>query len=125
MGYSIRMRPLILAVLLLSGCVSTEMNRYVGQDISEVFMAYGRPENVFDLPDGRRAFQYRRGEGEVFVPGYSSTRISAQGNEAWVNTTSTPSARIESQGCVLTFVAVQNGNGWRVTETRVPRQLVC
>lgn len=120
------MRAFIVgAALLLSACVSTEMRRYVGQDISEVFIAYGRPEAVFDLPDGRKAFQYRRGEGNIVIPGQTRTNVSGWGNWATATTTSTPDAVIHDSGCLLTFIAAPNGNSWRVVETRVPRELIC
>lgn len=125
-GYLEPMRALIVAAaLLLSACVSTEMRRYVGQDISELFIAYGRPEAVFDLPDGRRAFQYRRGEGDVVIPGQTRTNLTGYANWATVTTTSTPSAVMHDEGCLLTFIAAPSGSSWRVVETRVPRQLVC
>lgn len=48
-----------LCALVLAGCASTEMKKYVGKPIEETFIAYNKPENVFEFPDGRRAYQYR------------------------------------------------------------------
>src|SRR5690606_36017509 len=46
-----------LAALVLAACAS-EMERYVGRSISEVMLDYGPPDDVFELSDGRRAYQW-------------------------------------------------------------------
>lgn len=120
------MRSVFLgAALLLTGCVSTAVRPYVGQDISEVFISAGPPERVFDLPDGRRAFQYRWG-GETFVsPGRANITAQSYGNWTQATVTSVPATVIDNPGCLVTFLAVSAGNGWRVVEARYPKRLVC
>lgn len=120
------MRLLTLgAALLLAGCVSTQMRGFVGQDITEAFMRYGQPENVIDLPNGQRAFQFRQGEGAMLVPGRSRSEVAAWGNTATVNTVSTPATAIYRDGCLLTFIAAPSGGSWTVTDIRPPKEMVC
>lgn len=108
---------LIVASLALSACVSTEMRGFVGQDINEALMRYGAPEQVIALPDGTRAYQFRRGEGMAFVPG----TVTSYGSSATI----TPAAAIPVEGCLLTFIAAPQGDSWTVTGIRVPQDLVC
>ena len=64
-----RSPPVILLVLFfMAGCASTHMQQYLGKDIREVVMDSGPPENVLDLGDGRRAFQFYWGGGSFLVP---------------------------------------------------------
>lgn len=48
---------MVVIALVLSGCASSIVEGYVGQDITSVAIQHGLPANVFDLPDGRTAFQ--------------------------------------------------------------------
>lgn len=116
---------LLLTALLLAACASTEMRQYVGKDVTELQMAYGAPENVIDLPDGRRAFQYRWGGGAGVIPGQSTSTVQSWGNTATVSTTATPAMAFQSPGCLITYIASPAGNLWTVTDIRVPKQLVC
>lgn len=113
------------AMLLLAGCVSTQMRGFVGQDITEAYMRYGQPVNVLELPDGRRAYQFQYGAGTALVPGASRSDVSVWGNTATVNTVATPAAAVYDDGCLLTFIASPSGNSWTVTDIRVPQELVC
>ena len=56
----VEMQKLICGFLLviLSGCASQIMQRYIGQDAREVVVDYGPPANAMDMGDGRRAFQW-------------------------------------------------------------------
>lgn len=117
------MRTLVvLAALMLAGCVSTEMRRYVGQTISEVQMAYGAPEQVIDLPGGNRAYQFRTGKGAVIIPGSANTSAVTTGSVTTAHTTLSPGGVVPTDGCLLTFIVDQSG---RVTDFRVPKGLVC
>jgi hypothetical protein len=52
-------RYVILAMALsLGGCASSIMEGYVGQPLQAAMVRYGPPDAVFDMPDGRRAFQW-------------------------------------------------------------------
>lgn len=115
----------VAAAVILAACVSTEMKGYVGKDVSEVFMAYGQPENVIDLPDGRRAWQFRWGGGSGVIPGRSQTTVQAIGNTAVATTTATPATIVHSEGCLITYIGTRSANSWTITDIRVPKQLVC
>jgi hypothetical protein len=117
---------LIAVCCLATACASTEMKGYVGSSISEAFIDYGKPEAVFDLPDGRRAFQFRWGGGSGVVPGRTSTQIT--GNDAIgynVTTVGTPAMAFASEGCLITLIAHRKGNDYIVDEYRIPKRLVC
>lgn len=118
-------RFIFAAAALLSACVSTEMKGYVGKDVSEVLMAYGQPENVIDLPDGRRAWQFRWGGGGGVIPGRSQTTVQAIGNTAVATTTTTPATIVQSESCLITYIGTRSANSWTITDIRVPKQLVC
>jgi hypothetical protein len=52
----LRSVPVLLAMSPgLIGCMSEQMQRYVGQDIRAVILDYGPPSGTIDLPDGGRA----------------------------------------------------------------------
>lgn len=115
-----------ILALFVASCASTAMNRYVGGSVSEAYMAYGRPEAVFDLPDGRRAFQFYWGGGSAVVPGTSRTTITPTGLGAYsVTTTGTPAMAFETKGCLVTLIASPSGNDFIVEEYRIPKRLVC
>jgi len=121
MKSSIRWAVVSAALLACSGCVSSQMKSYVGQDITEAMIRYGHPENVIGLPDGRRAYQFRWGGGPVPVAGSTTTTVF--GNQ--VTTTGTLPMILEAPGCLLTFIATGEGSRWTITETRTPKQAVC
>jgi hypothetical protein len=114
-----------IVALALAGCASTAMKGYVGKPIEEAFMTQGAPENVFDLPDGRRAFQFRWGGGALPVAGQSRSVITAYGNSATVVTTGTPAMIYESAGCLVTLIGAKQGESYVITEYRIPKTLVC
>lgn len=112
--------------IVVAGCASTAMNRYVGGSVSEAYMAYGQPEAVFDLPDGRRAFQFYWGGGSGVIPGTSRTAITSTGLGTYsVTTTGTPAMAYENKGCLVTLIARPAANDFIVEEYRIPKRLVC
>ncbi|WP_295442332.1 hypothetical protein [Sphingorhabdus sp. EL138] len=123
----VRFAVLIVAALALTGCASTAMKRYVGSSISEAYLAYGQPANVFDLPDGRRAFQFYWGGSSGVLPGSSQTTVAPIGGGAYaVNTVGTPAMVYESKGCLVSLIARKNAAGdFVVEEYRIPQRLVC
>ena len=122
------MRKLLLVSLglsILTGCVSTEMKSYVGKSIEETFISYGKPENVFEFPDGRRAYQFRWGGGSFATPAKGTAIATSVGNVTTVQTTSTPATIMNSPGCLITYIARDGGNGFVIEEYRYPKRLVC
>lgn len=121
------MKTIVIALMLfLTGCASTEMRALVGKPVEEAFIEYGRAENVFQMPDGRRAYQFRWGGGVLSSPGNTVSTGSTTGNVTTVITTATPVMIYQSQGCLITFIARDSGGErFVIEEYRVPRQLVC
>lgn len=117
--------------MLLVGCVSAHMAKYVGGDIREVIIDSGNPVNAFDLADRKRAFQFYWGGGTIQVPQTTSTtgQATVAGNTAWTSATSitTGGYLVESKGCLITYIAEWNEtkNGWVVIGTRYPKRAVC
>jgi hypothetical protein len=122
-----RLKLAVVVLIFAAGCASTEMRTYVGKPIEEAMISYGPPENVFAMPDGRRAYQFRWGGGTYVTPGQATSRGTTIGNVTTVQTTMTPATIYESQGCLITFIAEdRDADGhFVVEEYRVPRQLVC
>ena len=120
-----RMLAILALAAFATGCVSTEMKGYVGKDVSEVLMAYGQPEQVLDLPDGRRAWQFRWGGGRGVIPGRAQTTVQSVGNTASATTVATPALLVDSKGCLITYIGTRAGNSWTITDIRVPKQMVC
>lgn len=123
------MRKLFLAAiaaLAIVGCASTEMRQYVGAPIETAFIDMGRPENVFDMPDGRRAFQFRWGGGAGVLPGTAYSTANNYAGYTSITTTYTPAVAYASPGCLVTLIASDRGAGhYVIDEYRIPRQLVC
>lgn len=114
-----------ICAALLASCASTSMKGYVGRPIEDAFMTQGAPENVFDLSDGRRAFQFRWGGGALPLAGQSQSVITSYGNITTVNTTGTTAIILESPGCLVTLIGEKRGVSYVVTEYRIPKRLVC
>lgn len=121
----LRKTLLIAALTAMSGCASTEMRTFVGKPVEETQFAYGMPENVFELPDGRRAYQYRWGGGAGVIPGNAVSTASTVAGVTTATTSMTPAMIFESAGCLITFIARDQGRGYVVEDYRVPKQLVC
>lgn len=123
------MRNLVLSAasiaVALAGCVSTQMNGLVGSPVQEALIRYGAPEQVIEMPDGRRAYQFRSEGGAAVLPGYATTTSIGAGATAMAYTTVTPGAVVSSRGCLLTFIAAERGGGWVIEDYRVPKGLTC
>lgn len=114
-----------------TSCVSTHMKQFIGQDIREVIMVNGQPIDAFDLADGKRAFQYRFGGGQLVQPSVSTesgTAIRFK-NQAWFEkqTITKPSRVVELEGCLISYIAWfdEQKNSWIIEDIRYPKQLVC
>jgi hypothetical protein len=107
------------------------MKAYIGQDVRYIVLDDGQPENVMDMPDGRRAFQFRWGGGTYKVPKMTTTRGNIQlvGNTAYYAEQKLESGggTVTSAGCLLTYFAKWDAQakGWIVVEIRYPKKLVC
>ncbi len=117
--------------LVGAGCASTHMKRYLGKDVRYIVLDDGHPENVMDMPDGTRAFQFRWGGGSYYVPRTTTTsgQIQLMGNSAYYseNKLESGGAVVTTRGCLLTYFAKWNAEkkGWIVERISWPRKLVC
>ncbi|KIC49205.1 hypothetical protein RA29_12190 [Tateyamaria sp. ANG-S1] len=108
------------AVLTLSACASQVMEGYVGKSITEPMLDYGQPAAVFDLPDGRRAFQWSISSwGSVPIVSTDTRTSGGVGDWADVTRTRTISIPVE-ETCLYTLYGVPRGNDWIVTGYRQP-----
>lgn len=118
-------------VIAAIGCASMHMKRFIDKDVRYVVIEDGIPENVFDMPDGLRAFQFRWGGGTFAVPKTTTTNGQLQliGNQAWFNQEKIESGGfvVNSPGCLITYVARWDADrkGWIVKEIAYPHRLVC
>lgn len=101
-----RLKTVCISMFLaLAGCASQIMEGYVGRDITDVMLEFGRPSNVFELPDGRVAFQWTD-TNTIYTP--ATTNIYNYGSYA---TATTYGGTASSYDCVYTFFAKPNGAG--------------
>lgn len=122
------MRWLIFSMTLaaLAGCTaSSAMKPYIGKDVSELSIDWGKPTNRFDLPDGRVAVQYMWGGGTFATPATMSGTTTMIGNTIYTNAQAMPSTVIHSEGCLVTFMLRRNGSSWTVDDIRYPSAAIC
>ncbi|HUE86440.1 MAG TPA: hypothetical protein VMO26_10215 [Vicinamibacterales bacterium] len=129
-----RLGPAVVGIALLcsfAGCVSTHMKQFIGKDARVIQVQDGPPIAVFDLPDGRRALQYRIGGGTVTLPQTTTTNGQVQliGDQAWYSqqAITTGGQTFTTDGCLVTYFALWDttANGWIVKDIYYPRRLVC
>lgn len=120
------MRKALIALagaLLLGGCATQIMQGFVGQPVEQIMVRYGPPVGVFDMPDGRRAFQWRIDSSTV-TPGTATTNAYAYGNYGTATTTYMPAQQI-NQSCIYTMYATEGPAGrWTVVGYEKP-SLAC
>ena len=107
------------------------MKQFIGKDVRYIAVQDGAPENVIDMPDGRRAFQYRWGGGTVSVP----TRTTTSGQVQLVGDSviyreerlTSGGGTFVSEGCLITYFAAWDASnqGWIVNDISYPKGLVC
>ena len=122
---------LLAFVLAVSGCVSTHMKKFIGKDVRYIEIDDGAPVKVFDLPDGRRAFQYLWGGGRYVVPQTTTTsgQVQLVGDKAYYSEQKIQSGGfvVDNPGCVITYIAEWNATkkGWIVADISYPKRAVC
>lgn len=118
---------LIVLAMALSGCASSVMGGFVGKPVEAVAVRYGPPVNVFDMPDGRRAFQWNI-NSTIPLAGYSNTTATIYappGGLATVNSSTNymPAQQIQ-HSCLYTMYGTYQGNAWVLTGYEKP-SLMC
>lgn len=116
----LRNSALFALALVLSGCATQVLQGYVGKSVTEPMLDHGRPSNVFDLPDGTRAFQWKKNSyGAIPITTPTTSNIYGPGGWATVTTTSTSYAPYSNQ-CTYTLIAQPSGKDWVVVSYREP-----
>ncbi len=123
---------LVTATVLSTGaCGSSHLKKFIGKDARYIAVEDGPPAYVFDMPNGRRAFQYYWGGGKYYVPKTTTTQGQVQlvGNAAYYSEGKIESGGfvVESQGCLVTYFAEWKPEmkGWIVVGIWYPKRLVC
>jgi hypothetical protein len=107
------------------------MKQFIGKDARYIQVEDGPPVNVFDLPHGVRAFQYRWGGGTYVMPTTTTTSGEVQliGNAAYYTEQKIESggAVVSSEGCLLTYFAKWDAirQGWIVSGISYPKRVFC
>lgn len=105
--------------VVISGCASTIMKRYMSRDISTVVANYGPPINNFDLPNGQRAFQWKIIDTS-YVP--ETVTYDSQGGHGYQRGSTVRSGGyVKETACFYTFYANTAPNGgWTITGFEKP-----
>lgn len=117
---NLRRISISIGLLLITGCASDVMRDYVGRDITSVIAQYGPPTYEFDMPDGRRAFQWERLEThhvpETTIYEEKSNRRRTRGSSI------TLGGHVEEEVCFYTMYAEPGpADSWRVVGFEKPR----
>ena len=114
-----------VAAILLAGCASQIMSKYVGKPISEIVADYGMPAGAYDVEIGKRAFVWQM-DSTVIVPGTSFTNASVIGNQVFANTYTSPDYASTSRCSYVMFATrtrtdIEGPAAWTVSGFRKPR----
>lgn len=113
-----RIAAIFGAASILAGCASQIMGGYVGRDVTDVMVRYGPPVAAFDMPDGRRAFQWEIGS-TFSVP--TTTSYTAVQSGPLVTGSATTTGGTYSSRCRYTLFATEQGSGqWTVVGFQRP-----
>ncbi|MFD0857738.1 hypothetical protein [Roseovarius aquimarinus] len=112
------------AALALVGCAAPhQMESYIGRPIGVVILDHGSPDEVFQLVDGRRAYQWEmKNEGFRPAPGPTIGVGVGIGKGGWGGglTTLGTSYVPYSKTCRYTLIGEERGTDWIVAEFRKP-----
>jgi len=113
-----------LAALVASGCAApSQMESYVGRPVSEAILDHGSPSEVFDLSDGRRAYQWQIDKSGLRPAPQPRIGVGVGigtggfgGGLTTIGTSYVP----YSKTCHYTLLSEKRGNDWIVTSLREP-----
>lgn len=110
-------QKLLLSTLCIVTCISCAsttqmMQSTIGKDISQVMVEYGPPAAQFNLPDGRRAYQWVIRDNYTSGSGYTNN---------WTGITNI-NATTSTVSCNYTLYTLPNGQGgWSVVGYEPPK----
>lgn len=120
---------LILAMALgLGGCATDIMRGYMGRTPQDVMARYGPPDNVFDMPDGGRAYQWLQISQSTSAGSEESrTRWVDRGNghRERVTTTQITPPTSELKKCFYTMYAHRAPSGAWIFDRFAPPEFGC
>lgn len=121
-----RIFALALLLLLTTGCASNIMEGFIGKPLQIGVARYGPPDLVFDMPDGKRAFQWRMTSTGI-VPTMTTTQANyyaPPGSYASMNArTTTTGGGVVSNTCLYTMYAEWRENAWIFTGFEKPSMM--
>ena len=125
-----RLMVLVVCVLALAGCASTEMKSYVGKDIREVMLTNGQPIGAIDMGGGVRAFQFMwGGANTAAMTSQTTTNIDLSGNDSWFRKGEIASSgnALITAGCIVAYLTKWDNQkqSWVIYDYRIPKKLVC
>jgi len=108
--------PALAALLTLSGCAADIMRTYIGSGPEAVIAHYGPPDTIFDLPDGRRGYQWLQVTQSTSAGSEETrTRIEPRGRHGGaqrVTTTQITPPSVQTSRCFYTLYAHRVGDRW-------------
>lgn len=110
-------KVITIAILLaVSGCASSMMQGYVGQSIQQVVAKQRPPDNIFDMGDGRRAFQWIKTETTTTpVTATNYGQAYGSGNSIyWTQNSRISGGEPITNSCTYTVYSRWNGTVWIV-----------
>lgn len=114
----------IVALAFLAGCASQVMGGFVGKPLQAGMAQYGPPDFVFDMPDGRRAFQWKMTQTGL-APTITTTQANVYappGAYAQVNSSQiTTGGGVVSSTCLYTMYAAWQDGAWIFVGYEKPR----
>lgn len=118
----------VLPLVMLSGCASNIMKGYVGKPLQTAMVQYGPPTTAFDMPDGRRAFQWVMSSTFIMPTTQTTTgTITPMGNSAmWTQNTQIYGGGPVTSKCAYTLIAQwsEASHAWMVESYAKP-SLAC
>ncbi|WP_255010442.1 hypothetical protein [Roseovarius sp. M141] len=118
--------PHILTALavaaVLMGCAPPVLDKYMGRSIVDPMLDFGQPDEVFDLADGRRAFQWQVEKHGMRPSPRPVIGVGiGVGRGGWGNvTTIGTSYESYTTSCRYTLIGTPRGDDWIVTGQRKP-----
>ena len=111
----------VMLLPVLAGCMSRQMEGYVGQDIRAVVLDYGPPTGTIDLPDGGRAYQWTQLRSST-TPVTTTTQARRRRGDRAEATSVTTGGETTTRTCAYTFITAPNAarTGWTVVGFRRP-----
>ena len=113
----------------LAGCVTASqvLQGYMGRPIQDAVVDYGPPANVFDMGDGRRAFQWSMTRSyQMPTTTQTNVNVYAPPGGAFINgtaTSRTTGGQVVESTCLYTAFASWDAsrNAWIVVGFQKPR----